>query len=84
VFDQLSQALTEAFGTPTITSGMGGAIPLTAALAEAHPQAAIVMLGLSDPASGMHAPNESVHPEEIRHTAHGVALFLDRLGAQSS
>lgn len=81
VFDRLSQALTEAFGTPTITSGMGGAIPLTAALAEAHPQAAIVMLGLSDPASGMHAPNESVHPEEIRHTAHGVSLFLHRLGS---
>src|SRR5699024_9937752 len=64
-FAQLSQALTEAFGTETITAGQGGSIPLTAALAQAQPDASIVMLGLSDPASQMHAPNESVHPDEI-------------------
>lgn len=83
-FAQLSQALTEAFGTQTITAGQGGSIPLTAALAQAQPDASIVMLGLSDPASQMHAPNESVHPDEIRHTALGVALFLHRLGTSAT
>ncbi|WP_235912171.1 dipeptidase [Ruania zhangjianzhongii] len=83
-FAQLSQALTEAFGTATITAGQGGSIPLTAALARAQPNASIVMLGLSDPASQMHAPNESVHPDEIRHTALGVALFLHRLGVSTT
>lgn len=83
-FAQLSQALTEAFGTETITAGQGGSIPLTAALAQAQPDASIVMLGLSDPASQMHAPNESVHPDEIAHTALGVALFLHRLGSSTA
>ena len=83
-FGRLSQALTEAFGTEAITAGQGGSIPLTAALAQAQPDASIVMLGLSDPASQMHAPNESVHPDEIRHTALGVALFLHRLGLPDS
>lgn len=83
-FAQLSQALTEAFGTETITAGQGGSIPLTAALAQAQPDASIVMLGLSDPASQMHAPNESVHPDEIAHTALGVALFLHRLGISAT
>ncbi|WP_277050297.1 M20/M25/M40 family metallo-hydrolase [Ruania albidiflava] len=83
-FAQLAEALTEAFGTETITAGMGGSIPLTAALAQAQPRASIVMLGLSDPASAMHAPNESVHPDEIRHTALGVALFLHRLGRSTT
>jgi len=83
-FAQLAEALTEAFGTETITAGMGGSIPLTAALAQAQPRASIVMLGLSDPASAMHAPNESVHPDEIRNTALGVALFLHRLGLSTT
>lgn len=79
-FAALSQALSEAFGVETVTSGQGGAIPLTAALADAHPKASIVMLGLAEPASRMHAPDESVHPEEIEHIAVGTALFMRRLG----
>ncbi|WP_163544780.1 dipeptidase [Occultella kanbiaonis] len=79
-FAALHEALGDAFGKPTVTSGQGGSIPLTAALAAAQPEASIVMLGLADPASLMHAPNESVHPAEIEHTALGVAMFLRRLG----
>ncbi|WP_159622010.1 dipeptidase [Ruania rhizosphaerae] len=79
-FALLEQALTDAFGTPTITSGQGGSIPLTAALASAQPDASIVMLGLSDPASQMHAANESVHPGELENMAAAVAMFLQRLG----
>ncbi|UFU01966.1 dipeptidase [Ruania suaedae] len=81
-FALLEQALTDAFATPTITAGQGGSIPLTAALASAQPDASIVMLGLSDPASQMHAANESVHPGELEHMATGVATFLRRLGRQ--
>src|SRR5699024_11248347 len=73
-FAQLAEALTEAFGAETITAGMGGSIPLTAALAQAQPRASIVMLGLSDPASAMHAPNESVHRSE-EHTSELQSRF---------
>lgn len=80
-FAALHSALTDAFGAPTITAGQGGSIPLTAALARAQPEASIVMLGVAEPASLMHAPNESVDPSEIEHIALGEALFLHRLGA---
>ncbi|WP_434081592.1 peptidase dimerization domain-containing protein [Sanguibacter sp. Z1732] len=81
-FAELSNALAQSYGRATVTNGQGGAIPLTAALAEAHPQAAIVMLGLSEPESRMHAPDESVHPGEIEHIALGTALFMRRLGGR--
>ena len=48
-----------------------------------QPGASIVMLGVAEPASRMHAPNESVDPSEIEHIALGEALFLRRLGAGS-
>ncbi|HLS26927.1 MAG TPA: dipeptidase [Beutenbergiaceae bacterium] len=82
-FEDLSNALGQSFGRPTVTIGQGGAIPLTAALAEAHREASIVMLGLAEPASRIHAPDESVHPGEIEHIALGTALFMRRLGAKA-
>src|SRR5699024_1840033 len=38
-FELLSGAMADAFGAPMQTSGQGGSIPLTAALAEAQPEA---------------------------------------------
>lgn len=78
-FQVLSAAMGEAFDAPVQTSGQGGSIPLTAALAHAHPGAAIVMIGVADPACRMHAENESVHPGEISGMALAEALFLRNL-----
>jgi acetylornithine deacetylase/succinyl-diaminopimelate desuccinylase-like protein len=78
-FATLSDALEEAFGAPTVTVGEGASIPLCNVLATLMPQASIVLLGVEDPAAAIHAPNESVHPGEIEHLAHALALFLDRL-----
>jgi acetylornithine deacetylase/succinyl-diaminopimelate desuccinylase-like protein len=78
-FATLSEALAEAFGAPTVTVGEGASIPLCNVLATLMPQASIVLLGVEDPAAAIHAPNESVHPGEIEHLAHALALFLARL-----
>ncbi len=78
-FQVLSEAMGEAFGAPVQTSGQGGSIPLTAALSQAHPDAAIVMIGVADPACKMHAENESVHPGEIEGMALAEAIFLRKL-----
>ncbi|MBK5248413.1 MAG: dipeptidase [Actinomycetales bacterium] len=82
-FAALHEALADAFGAETVTSGQGGSIPLTSTLSRVQPGASIVMLGVAEPASRMHAPNESVDPSEIEHIALGEALFLRRLGAGS-
>ena len=78
-FAALSDALAEAFGAPTVTVGEGASIPLCNVLATLMPEASIVLLGDEDPAAAIHAPNESVHPGEIEHLAHALALFLSRL-----
>ncbi len=79
----LERALERAYGAPVQRIGEGGSIPLTTAIAEAHPRAEIVMLGVEEPQCRIHAPDESVHPEEIRRTALAEALLIADLGGRS-
>ena len=77
-FEVLSEAMADAFGAPVQTAGQGGSIPLTAAIAAAHPDASVVMIGVSEPASRMHSSDESVDPGEIERMALAEALLLTR------
>jgi acetylornithine deacetylase/succinyl-diaminopimelate desuccinylase-like protein len=72
----MTAALATAYGRPVTTAGQGGAIPLCGMLATTYPMAEIMLLGVSEPACLMHAPNESVAPSEIEHLALAEALFL--------
>jgi acetylornithine deacetylase/succinyl-diaminopimelate desuccinylase-like protein len=79
-FTVLSEAMSEAFGRTLVTAGQGGAIPLCNALQAAHPDAEILLIGVEEPASRIHAPDESVDPGELERTALGVARFMTSLG----
>lgn len=73
----LSDALTAAYnGTPTVTVGTGGSIPLCTKLMEAFPSAELALFGVEEPLTTIHSANESVAPEEIRDIAIAEALFL--------
>lgn len=74
-------AMRAAFGVDAVTTGQGGSIPLTVALQELHPDAEILLLGVEEPASRIHASDESVDPGELERTALTLALFLQALGA---
>ena len=76
----MHQAMRTAFGSDVATTGQGGSIPLATALAELVPEAEILLLGVEEPGSRIHATDESVHPDELRCTALAQALFLARLG----
>jgi acetylornithine deacetylase/succinyl-diaminopimelate desuccinylase-like protein len=78
-FTVLAEAMNEAFGRSLVTAGQGGAIPLCNALQAAHPHAEILLFGVEEPASRIHAPDESVDPGELERTALGVARFLESL-----
>ena len=58
--------------------GMGGSIPLTVELQDAHPHAEIALFGVEEPQAAIHSPNESVDPSEIEHIAIAEALFLQQ------
>lgn len=72
----LDRAMREVYGTPMSFLGQGGSIPLCNVLATTFPEAEIVLMGVEEPRCLIHAPNESVDPEELRRMAHVEALFL--------
>lgn len=72
----MGRSLRAAFGREVVTTGQGGSIPLATVLAEVVPGAEILLLGVEEPQSRIHGPNESVDPQELRRTALALALFL--------
>lgn len=74
----IAEAMQETYGVPATTLGQGGSIPLATALANAHPGAEIILMGVEEPRALIHAPNESVAPAEIADIALTEALFLRR------
>ena len=72
----MRQSMQTAFGFEPVTTGQGGSIPLAVTLAQLHPEAEIMLLGVEEPASRIHATNESVDPRELERTAYALALFL--------
>jgi cysteinylglycine-S-conjugate dipeptidase len=71
----------EAYGRQMSTLGQGGSIPLCNVLADTYPDAEIILMGVEEPLTLMHAPNESVDPDEIANMALAEALFLRRYAA---
>lgn len=69
-------AFRDAWGTEGVSIGVGGSIPFVAAFNDAFPDAHILLTGVIDPAAGMHAPNESVHLDELRRAAVAEAIAL--------
>jgi acetylornithine deacetylase/succinyl-diaminopimelate desuccinylase-like protein len=81
-YQAFASAMHDAFGRPMTQLGQGGSIPLCNVFADTYPQAEIILIGVEDPVCRMHAPNESVHPDEIAGMALAEALFLRRYGAR--
>jgi acetylornithine deacetylase/succinyl-diaminopimelate desuccinylase-like protein len=75
----IASAMEEAFGSPMVSLGQGGSIPLCNVFAETYPGAELILMGVEEPLALIHAPNESVHPREIADMALAEALFLQRL-----
>jgi acetylornithine deacetylase/succinyl-diaminopimelate desuccinylase-like protein len=74
----LGEAMQEAYGRGMATEGQGGSIPLCNVFAGTYPNAEIILMGVEEPRTLMHAPNESVDPSEIENMALTEALFLQR------
>ncbi|MDF2508061.1 MAG: Cytosolic non-specific dipeptidase [Microbacterium sp.] len=72
----MAAAMNEAFGVPMTTLGQGGSIPLCNVFADIYPDAEIILMGVEEPLALIHAPNESVDPNEIESCALAEALFL--------
>jgi acetylornithine deacetylase/succinyl-diaminopimelate desuccinylase-like protein len=78
----MAEAMREVYGREVSLQGSGGSIPLCNVFQETFPQAEIMLLGVEEPKCLIHAPNESVDPEEIEHMALVEALFLQQYGSE--
>jgi cysteinylglycine-S-conjugate dipeptidase len=68
----------DAYGRPMSLLGQGGSIPLCNVFADVFPDAEQILMGVEEPLALIHAPNESVDPNEIASMALTEALFLQR------
>jgi cysteinylglycine-S-conjugate dipeptidase len=82
-FSALARAMQTAYGRPMVTTGQGGSIPLATTLTELNPDAEVLLIGVEEPNCRIHAPDESVHPDELQRTALTLALLLTGLGAEA-
>jgi acetylornithine deacetylase/succinyl-diaminopimelate desuccinylase-like protein len=76
-------ALAAGYGAEVVKIGVGGSIPIVSAFEQAHPQAAIVLLGVADPTSKAHGPNESLSLDDLRNGILAEAIALRMLGEGS-
>ena len=74
-------AWSAAWDAQTVAIGAGGSIPLVSALAEAAPDADILMVGTADGYANIHGPNERVLLDEFEKATLAEADLLGRLAA---
>jgi cysteinylglycine-S-conjugate dipeptidase len=72
-------AMGQAWGTPAVDMGIGGAIPIAAELAAHLPSAQVLVTGAEDPDTRAHGTDESLDLEDLRRAMLAEALFLARL-----
>ncbi|MEU2508516.1 dipeptidase [Streptomyces sp. NPDC007863] len=77
-FTAMAGAMRDAYDRDMSLLGLGGSIPLCNVFAELYPDAEIILMGVEEPQCLIHAPDESVAPEEIARVALTEALFLHR------
>ncbi|MCI0380391.1 MAG: M20/M25/M40 family metallo-hydrolase [Gemmataceae bacterium] len=80
-FSAAMQALKKGFGTKPVAIGCGGSIGFVGPLAELFGGAPALLLGIEDPQTNAHAPNESLHAGDFRKLTASLAHLFDNLGA---
>ncbi|WP_347877862.1 hypothetical protein [Streptomyces lydicus] len=74
-------ALRRAWGTDPVHCASGGSIPLVNGLAEAAPNAEILLFGAEDNLCNLHGPDERVLRSELRGHLLAEAAFLTEYAA---
>jgi acetylornithine deacetylase/succinyl-diaminopimelate desuccinylase-like protein len=78
-FETFRAAMREAWNVEPINMGVGGSIPFVAAFSQAYPDATIVLTGVQEPESRIHAADESLDLEELRKAVLAEAIVLEEL-----
>ena len=79
-FESALSALREGYGREAVAIGSGGSIGFVGPLAELFGGAPALLLGIEDPASNAHAPNESLHEGDFKKLMASLVRLFDNLG----
>jgi acetylornithine deacetylase/succinyl-diaminopimelate desuccinylase-like protein len=79
-FEAALTALEKGFGKKPAAIGCGGSIGFVGPLADLFGGAPALLLGIEDPLSNAHAPNESLHAGDFRKLTASLAHLFDLLG----
>lgn len=79
-FEAAMAALHKGFGAPAQAIGCGGSIGFVGPLADLFGGAPALLLGIEDPLSNAHAPDESLHAGDFRKLTASLAHLFDGLG----
>ena len=76
VFEAALRALKTAYGRDAAAIGCGGTIGFVGPLADLFNGAPALLLGIEDPESNAHAPNESLHEGDCAQASDGAGAAL--------
>jgi acetylornithine deacetylase/succinyl-diaminopimelate desuccinylase-like protein len=79
-FEAAIEAMRQGFGREPVAIGCGGTIGFVGPLAELFGGAPALLLGIEDPKSNAHAPNESLHEGDWKNLMHSLAHLFANLG----
>jgi acetylornithine deacetylase/succinyl-diaminopimelate desuccinylase-like protein len=80
-FKAAEKALKKGFGVKPVPIGCGGSIGFVGPLADLFGGAPALLLGIEDPLSKAHAPNESLHAGDFRKLTASLAHLFDQIGS---
>ncbi|MBV9122218.1 MAG: M20/M25/M40 family metallo-hydrolase, partial [Planctomycetes bacterium] len=83
-FEAALAALQAGFGRPPVPIGCGGTIGFVGPLSELLGGAPALLLGIEDPKSNAHAPNESLHEGDFRKLMASLAHLFENLGEREA
>lgn len=76
MYEAYRAGMREGYGEEPVEMGMGGSIPFVAAFEERYPDAAVLLVGVADPMSRYHGPNESVELADLESATVAQAIAL--------
>jgi acetylornithine deacetylase/succinyl-diaminopimelate desuccinylase-like protein len=82
-FEAALGAMRQGYGRDPIGIGCGGSIGFVGPLAELFGGAPALLMGIEDPQSNAHAPNESLHEGDFKKLMASLAHLFDNLGKLS-
>jgi acetylornithine deacetylase/succinyl-diaminopimelate desuccinylase-like protein len=80
-FTAATKALKKGFGVKPVAIGCGGSIGFVGPLAELFGGAPALLLGIEDPLSNAHSPDESLHAGDFRKLTASLSHLFEQLGS---